>query len=64
MAGGWPAGVAARRDTALLLMGFAGAHRRSELVALTLADVTLHRTDGLHVRLRSSQDRPGGRTGG
>ena len=41
-AGGWPAGVAARRDTALLLMGFAGAHRRSELVALTLADVTLH----------------------
>ena len=29
----WPAGVAARRDMALLLMGFAGAHRRSELVA-------------------------------
>jgi len=28
-AGGWPAGVAARRDMALLLMGFAGAHRRS-----------------------------------
>jgi len=40
---------------ALLLMGFAGAHRRSELVALTLADVILHRTDGLHVRLRSSK---------
>ena len=40
---------------ALLVMGFAGAHRRSELVALTLADVTLHRTDGLHVRLRSSK---------
>jgi hypothetical protein len=39
----WPAGVAARRDAALLLMGFAGAHRRSELVALTLGDVTLHR---------------------
>ena len=38
-AGGWPAGVSARRDAALLLMGFAGAHRRSELVALTLADV-------------------------
>ena len=45
---------------ALLLMGFAGAHRRSELVALTLADVTLHPTDGLHVRLRSVEDRPGG----
>jgi integrase len=54
-AGGWPSGVAARRDAALLLMGFAGAHRRSELVALTLADVTLHSTDGLHVRLRRSK---------
>ena len=54
-AGRWPAGVAARRDMALLLMGFAGAHRRSELVALTLADVTLHPTDGLHVRLRRSK---------
>ena len=54
-AGGWPSGVAARRDAALLLMGFAGAHRRSELVALTLADVTLHATDGLHVRLRRSK---------
>jgi len=54
-AGGWPTGVAARRDAALLLMGFAGAHRRSELTALTLADVTLHPTDGLHVRLRTSK---------
>jgi integrase len=54
-AGDWPAGVAARRDMALLLMGFAGAHRRSELVAMTLADVALHPTDGLHVRLRSSK---------
>jgi hypothetical protein len=54
-AGGWPTGVAARRDAALQLMGFAGAHRRSELTALTLADVTLHSTDGLHVRLRRSK---------
>ncbi len=54
-AGEWPAGVAARRDMAVLLTGFAGASRRSELVALTLADVTLHRTDGLHVRLRTSK---------
>ena len=54
-AAAWPAGVSARRDTALLLMGFAGAHRRSELTALTLADVTLHGTDGLHVRLRRSK---------
>jgi site-specific recombinase XerD len=51
----WPGGVAARRDMAVLLMGFAGAHRRGELVALTVADVTLHRSDGLHVRLRSSK---------
>jgi len=29
------------RRAPLLLMGFAGAHRRSELVALTLADVAL-----------------------
>ena len=50
----WPAGVAARRHAARLL-GFAGAHRRGELVALTLADLTLHQTDGLHVRLRSSK---------
>ena len=54
-AGGWPTGVAARRDAALLLMGFAGAHRRSELTALTLEDVTLHPSDGLHVRLRRSK---------
>ena len=52
---GWPAGVAARRDTALLPMGFAGAFRRPELTGLTVADVTLHRTDELHVRLRTSK---------
>ena len=39
----------------MLLMGFAGASRRCELVALTVADVQLHRTDGVHVRLRSSK---------
>ena len=55
IAGSWPAGVAARRDMAILLLGFAGAHRRGELVALTLADVTLHKSDGLHVRIRSSK---------
>jgi integrase len=51
----WPAGVAARRDMAVLLMGFAGAHRRGELAALTLADITLHSTDGVRVRLRTSK---------
>ena len=71
LAGQWPAGVAARRDMTVLLMGFAGAHRRSELVALTVADVTLPSADGLRVRLRSSKtDQEGGvgwwrcRTGG
>ncbi len=53
--GDWPSGVAARRDMAVLLMGFAGAHRRSELTAPTLADITLHPTDGLHVRIRRSK---------
>ena len=53
--GVWPAGMAAHRDSALLLMGFAGAHRRSELVGLHISDVTVHPADGLHVRVRSSK---------
>jgi integrase len=51
----WPAGMAAHRDAALLLMGFTGAHRRSELVGLHISDVTVHPADGLHVRVRSSK---------
>ncbi len=51
----WPAAMAAHRDAALLLMGFAGAHRRSELVGLRLSDVRVHPADGLHVRVRSSK---------
>ncbi len=51
----WPAGMAAHRDAALLLMGFAGAHRRSELIGLRISDVTVHPADGLHVRVRSSK---------
>ena len=38
---GWPTGVARRRDALLLLMGFAGALRRSELAAVALQDVTV-----------------------
>jgi len=53
--GVWPAGMAAHRDAALLLMGFAGAYRRSELVGLRLSDVKVHPADGLHVRVRSSK---------
>ena len=51
----WPTAMAAHRDAALLLMGFAGAHRRSELVNLRIWDVTVHPADGLHVRVRSSK---------
>lgn len=38
-ADGWPSGVARRRDALLLLVGFAGALRRSELAALSVASV-------------------------
>lgn len=50
----WPAGVAAARDAAILLIGFGGAFRRSELVALNCSDLTAV-DDGLHVLLRSSK---------
>lgn len=52
---GWSSAVRERRDSALLLMGFAGAFRRSELVALTGADVELHPLDGVHIHVRRSK---------
>jgi integrase len=57
-----PAGC---RDRALLLLGFAGALRRSELVGLDVADIT-EGVDGLTVHLRRSKtDQEGaGRTVG
>ncbi|EME55760.1 phage integrase family protein, partial [Rhodococcus ruber BKS 20-38] len=58
---GWAEEVVERRDTAILLLGFAGAFRRSELVALTCSDVALHRLDGLHIRLRKSKTDQEGR---
>ncbi|UOT08452.1 integrase (plasmid) [Rhodococcus opacus] len=51
----WVTRARERRDSALLLLGFAGACRRSELSALVLADVTAHRHDGLHLRIRTSK---------
>ena len=42
---------AGQRDRALLLIGFAGALRRSELVALQLDDVS-HTATGLRIRIR------------
>jgi integrase len=44
----------AARDKALLLLGFAGAFRRSELVALTVEDITPH-APGLEFRLKKSK---------
>lgn len=38
-AAGWKARLAARRDAALLLIGYVGGLRRSELIALTPADI-------------------------
>lgn len=49
-----PASLTGLRDRALLLVGFAGAFRRSELVALDVADVTFG-PDGLTVALRRSK---------
>lgn len=46
--------LAGRRDRALLLLGFAGAFRRSELVSLDV-DALTETADGLRVRLRVSK---------
>ncbi len=48
------AGLIGLRDRALILLGFAGAFRRSELVGLTVEDCAFGR-DGLTVMLRRSK---------
>jgi len=49
------------RDRALILIGFAGAFRRSELVAITIDDITFNR-DGLTIAMQNSEtDREGQR---
>lgn len=48
------------RDRALLLIGFAGAFRRSELVALDVEDVEIS-GDGLVINLRRSKTDQGGK---
>lgn len=47
-------GIMGARDRAILLLGFAGAFRRSELVGLDVADCAFGR-DGLTVGLRRSK---------
>jgi site-specific recombinase XerD len=49
-----PRTLAGHRDRALLALGFAGAFRRSELVALEVADLS-EVPDGLRVRIRRSK---------
>ena len=53
-----PTDLVGLRDRALLLVGFSGAFRRSELVALDVADVEVGE-DGLTVTLRRSKNDPG-----
>lgn len=53
-------GRAELRDRALLLLGFAGAFRRSELVALDVSDLDLD-PEGLRVRIRRSKTDQEGR---
>lgn len=54
MLAGLPEGLLGLRDRALLLVGFAGAFRRSELVALAVEDVA-QVEDGLEITLRRSK---------
>jgi integrase len=49
-----PSSLRGKRDRALLLIGFAGAFRRAELVSLDVADLTFERA-GLRVLLRKSK---------
>jgi integrase len=51
----WPAATGGIRNRCLLLFGWAGALRRSELVALDVSHVHMHREDGLHITLRRSK---------
>ena len=60
MAANTGAGSKGLRDRALLLLGFAGAFRRSELVALDVSDVE-ETPDGMKVTIRRSKtDQEGG----
>lgn len=60
ISGSVPASVSARRDACLLVFGYAGAFRRSELAALQLKNIHWHPADGLHVMVtRSKTDQYG-----
>lgn len=57
-----PDSLAGRRDRALLLLGFAGAFRRSELVALDVADLQFNATGLVANVARSKTDQEGAGT--
>lgn len=57
----WPEAIAAYRDATIVLLGFAGAFRRSELAGLAVGDVAFDRADGLHIRVNSSKTDQEGR---
>jgi len=54
MVGATDAGIIGARDRALILLGFAGAFRRSELVGLNVEDCAFSK-DGLIITLRRSK---------
>jgi len=54
----WPGTPGAVRNRCLLVMGWVGAFRRSELAGLTVDDVVAHPDDGLHVLVRVSKTDP------
>jgi site-specific recombinase XerD len=60
MAANTGAGLKGLRDRALLLLGFAGAFRRSELVALDVSDIE-ETPDGMKVTIRRSKTDQEGR---
>ncbi|WP_458682675.1 site-specific integrase [Prescottella equi] len=51
----WQTRLRERRDSAIVLLGYLGACRRSELSDLQLQDIELHPEDGLHIRIRKSK---------
>ena len=57
----YPSAVIGIRDHAILLTGFAGAFRRSELAEMDFGDISLQASDGVHVRLRHSKTDQEGR---
>ncbi len=54
-----PAGILGQRDRSLLLLGFAGAFRRSELVSLDTADIQITKQGAKILLRRSKTDQEG-----